>query len=88
MSTELLGYVAAILTTLSFLPQAIKTISNRDTKSLSLTMYSAFCLGVVLWLIYGFMIGNWPLILANGVTLLLSGIILTVKFINVVTQRE
>jgi MtN3 and saliva related transmembrane protein len=79
---ELIGYAAAILTTLSFLPQAIMTIKMKDTKSLSLAMYGSFTLGVLLWLIYGFCIDNKALIYANLVTFILASIILSVKIYN------
>jgi len=78
----MIGYAAAILTTLSFLPQAIMTIKTRDTESLSLAMYSSFTLGVLLWLVYGFFIGNKVIIYANSITLLLAFIILSVKVYN------
>ena len=55
ITSNMIGYAAAILTTISFLPQAIMTIRTRDTESLSLAMYSSFTLGVLLWLVYGFL---------------------------------
>ena len=76
---ELLGLVAALLTTLSFLPQALLTLRTRDVSGISLTMYSAFTLGVGLWLVYGLTLGAWPVILANGMTLLLAASILGMK---------
>ncbi len=76
---ELIGYLAALMTTFSFLPQAIKTLKTGDTRALSLTMYGVFCTGVLLWLVYGLFIGNWPLIAANFVTLMFSGCILVMK---------
>lgn len=76
---EILGYVAATLTTLSFLPQAIQTLKTKDTQAISLSMYSIFCFGVMLWLIYGLLIQNWPLVLANAVTFVLAGIIWLLK---------
>jgi len=82
ITPDMIGYAAAILTTLSFLPQAIMTIKTRDTESLSLAMYSSFTLGVLLWLVYGFFIGNKVIIYANSITLLLAFIILSVKVYN------
>ncbi|MFZ5656630.1 MAG: SemiSWEET transporter [Pseudomonadota bacterium] len=80
MSTgELLGYVGATLTTLSFIPQAIVTIRTRDTRGISLGMYSVFTVGVAFWLAYGFVLGSWPMILSNIVTLALSSTILAMK---------
>ncbi len=79
MNPQLIGYIAAILTTFSFLPQAIRTIKTKDTSGLSLQMYSMFTLGVLFWLIYGIQLGEIPIILANAVTLLLSSIVLRMK---------
>lgn len=80
-ATEWLGYVAAALTTLSFVPQAWHTFQTRDVSGISLGMYSAFTLGVLLWLVYGVMIGAWPVIVANFVTLALAACILTMKIV-------
>lgn len=66
---DLVGALAAVLTTTAFFPQAIKTIRTRDTRGLSLTMYTLLLAGVTLWLVYGLSIGNWPLILANAIVL-------------------
>jgi MtN3 and saliva related transmembrane protein len=88
VSPENIGYIAAVLTTSSFLPQAILTIKTRDTESLSLGMYSAFTLGVLLWLIYGISIEDKAIIFANAVTLLLSASILSVKIFNIVFKNE
>ena len=77
--TELIGYIAAFLTTLSFLPQVIKTLKTRDTSGISLLMYSMFVLGVALWLIYGMLIGNRVIVIANSITFFLSGTVLFVK---------
>ena len=79
MSGEWLGYMAAVLTTLSFVPQAIKTIRTRDTHGISLGMYVTFTIGIGFWLAYGLAIGSWPMIGCNLVTLLLAGTILGLK---------
>jgi len=79
--TDGLGYLAATLTTLSFLPQAWMTFRTRNVSGISLAMYSVFTLGVLLWLIYGLMLEAWPLILANLVTLLLASGILVMKIV-------
>lgn len=79
MNTDLLGYTAAALTTCSFVPQAVLTLRTRDTRGISLGMYSAFTLGVALWLVYGLMLGEWPIIVANTVTLGLAATILVTK---------
>ncbi|PWT76345.1 MAG: hypothetical protein C5B59_06855 [Bacteroidetes bacterium] len=74
-----LGLTAACGTTVSFIPQAIQTIKTRDTKAISLTMYSIFTLGTFLWLLYGIFSNNLPVALANGVTLVFASIILLYK---------
>jgi MtN3 and saliva related transmembrane protein len=76
---DALGYLAALLTTSSFVPQAWLTLRTRDVSGISLSMYSAFTLGVALWLLYGIAIGDWPIIAANGVTLALASTILMTK---------
>ena len=76
---ELIGYCAAALTTLSFLPQAWHTWRTRDVRGISLGMYSAFTLGVALWLVYGLLVGAWPVVLANAITLALASGILWMK---------
>lgn len=79
--TEWVGFLAAGLTTLSFVPQAWLTFRTRDVSGISLGMYGVFTLGVALWLAYGIALGAWPLILANGVTLALASAILGMKLI-------
>lgn len=79
MSGELIGYFAAFLTTVSFIPQALKTIRTRDTSGISLGMYSVFTAGVGCWFGYGLALGSWPMILSNIVTLGLSSTILALK---------
>lgn len=74
-----LGYVAATLTTASFVPQAWLTFRTRNVSGISLGMYSVFTLGVALWLVYGVLLQAWPLILANVVTLILASCILVMK---------
>lgn len=77
--SELVGYVAAILTTVSFVPQAIRTLRTRDTAGISLAMYVMFTTGAGCWLIYGIAIGSLPVILANAITCSLSLVILLLK---------
>jgi MtN3 and saliva related transmembrane protein len=79
--TQWLGYAAASFTTLSFLPQALLTLRTRDVSGISLGMYSAFTFGVALWLWYGWRLGEWPIIVANAVTLLLAAVILATKVV-------
>jgi MtN3 and saliva related transmembrane protein len=73
------GTVAALCTTLCWVPQALKVIREKRTEGLSLATQSVFSLGVAFWCTYGFLLGSWPLILANVVTLLLSLTILVLK---------
>ncbi|MDB5277867.1 MAG: hypothetical protein JWR61_2822 [Ferruginibacter sp.] len=73
------GFIAAALTTGSFLPQAIKTIQTKDTSGISLFMYSLFALGTLLWLLFGLFSGNMPILVANTVTLIFASIILVYK---------
>lgn len=79
MTGEWIGYIAAALTTLSFVPQAIKTIRSKDTRGISLGMYAVFTVGILCWLIYGLVLASWPMIVANIVTFALSLTILTLK---------
>ena len=76
---DLIGYVAASLTTLSFLPQALHTFRTRDVSGISLGMYSLFTSGVALWLVYGLLLQAWPIVVANVVTLVLALAILVMK---------
>ena len=77
--TEWIGYLAASLTTLSFVPQVWRTWKTRHTKDISLRMYLLLTSGIALWLVYGLRIGAWPIILANAITLLLAGTVLVLK---------
>jgi len=79
MNPEIIGTIAAVLTTAAYIPQAIKVLREKDTKSLSLGMYIMISGGIFLWLIYGIMIESPSLIAANCITLALSGIILLMK---------
>lgn len=86
-ATEILGFVAAILTTVSFVPQAIKVIRTRNTEGISLLMYTLFTAGMSLWLVYGLIIGSRPMIISNSITALLSAIILAMTFRNHLRKR-
>lgn len=77
----MIGTIAAILTTLSFLPQAYQVIKTKDTSSISLGMYTMFVFGVFLWIIHGWNIQDYNLIGANTITLVFASIILTYKII-------
>jgi MtN3 and saliva related transmembrane protein len=76
---EIIGYFAAALTTASFVPQAWHTFKTRDVRGISLTMYSAFTVGVAGWLLYGLLMGAWPIVIANAITLALAATILGMK---------
>ncbi|MEO8653117.1 MAG: SemiSWEET transporter [Ramlibacter sp.] len=77
--TDSIGYLAAILTTCSFVPQAWHTFRTRDVSGISLGMYSVFALGVALWLAYGLLLTAWPIVAANAITLALALAILGMK---------
>ena len=80
-STTLIGLVAAVITTGAYIPQAVKTIKSKNTKYISLGMYALLVTGLTFWIVYGILIKDLPLLIANGTTLLLSIIILTYKVI-------
>ncbi|MBZ2122696.1 SemiSWEET transporter [Streptococcus gordonii] len=75
----MIGSIAAVLTTFAFLPQVIKVIKSKDTESIALGMYLMQVLGIALWLAHCLVIQDLPLILANSVSFILSGIILVYK---------
>jgi MtN3 and saliva related transmembrane protein len=79
MNTQLLGLIAGACTTIAFLPQVIKTWKERSAKGLSLSMFSIFCVGVTLWLVYGIIEQDIPVIAANLATLLLASTLLFFK---------
>ena len=74
-----IGFFAAFCTTIAFLPQAIKVFNSKITKDISLYMFLIFTIGVLSWLVYGLIINDMPIILANAVTLILSFFILVYK---------
>lgn len=75
----IIGLAAAFCTTVSFLPQAIKTIQTKDTSGISLLMYGCFTFGTLLWLTYGLLTGDAPVAIANAITMLFACIILIYK---------
>ena len=79
MSHEWIGYVAATLATLAFVPQAVKTIRSRDTRGISLGMYVVFTIGIVCWFGYGLVLHSWPMIASNAITFVLAIVILGMK---------
>ena len=76
---EWTGYVAATLTTVAFIPQALKTLKTRDTRSISLGMYIVFTVGVGFWLMYGIYLHSLPMIVSNVITFGLAAAILAMK---------
>jgi MtN3 and saliva related transmembrane protein len=76
---SVMGYVAGTCTTLAFLPQVFRTWRTRSTDDISLGMFSLMVFGIALWLLYGIAVGDWPLILADGVSLILAATILALK---------
>ena len=74
-----MGYAAAMLTTVSFLPQAVRTIRTRETHAISLWMYVVFTVGIGFWFGYGVFLKSWPMIVSNAVTFGLSSTILGLK---------
>ncbi|MCJ7527823.1 MAG: SemiSWEET transporter [Methyloceanibacter sp.] len=64
--------VAATLTTAAFVPQALHILRHKETRGISLFMYVSFAAGVALWLLFGVIIGNWPIIISNAITLVLA----------------
>lgn len=85
--TELSGSVAAFCTTAAFLPQAIQSFKTRDMSGISLPMYSIFTFGVVMWLVYGLLKHDWPIIIANTITAALSAMILILKIIETIKNH-
>lgn len=81
LSIDLVGALAAFLTTISFVPQAWLSFRTRDVSGVSLGMYSVFTAGVALWLAYGLMLKAWPIVIANVITLALAIAILTMKLL-------
>ena len=80
IAVDYLGFTAAACTTCSFIPQVLLVWRRRSAAGISTGMYLIFCFGVLLWLCYGLMIGAWPIIIANGVTLLLASSVLVMKW--------
>ena len=79
--TDIVGSLAAILTTVSFFPQAWHSFRTKDVSGVSLGMYSVFTVGVALWLVYGLLLRAWPIVVANVITLGLALAILGMKVV-------
>jgi MtN3 and saliva related transmembrane protein len=75
---DLVGTLAAILTTIAYFPQAVKTIRTRNTSGLSVWMYALLLCGVTMWMIYGIILGSWPLILANAIVLIPQSVVMAI----------
>jgi len=85
---DLIGFLAATLTTISFIPQAWKVIKTNDTEAISFGMYATFVTGVFFWLIYGIVLMQMPIIVANTITIILSGFILYKKALDIRRRKE
>ncbi len=84
--TEIIGYIAATLTTVSFVPQVILVYKTKDTDSISLSMFLIFSIGTFAWAMYGILLHQLPIIVANGITLILALYILYMKVTEI--QRK
>ena len=78
-STALVGYLAGLLTTLAFVPQVLHIWRTRSARDISLHTFSVFTVGIFLWLVYGILKSEWPIVIANGITFVLAGAILGMK---------
>jgi MtN3 and saliva related transmembrane protein len=79
MNAHWIGALASVLTTISFVPQVWRVWKTRSARDLSLPMYLIFTMGVALWLVYGVMLGSWPIIVGNAITVVLAGMVLAMK---------
>jgi MtN3 and saliva related transmembrane protein len=78
-TTDIIGSLAAVLTTVSFIPQAWQTFKTKDVSGISLGMYTVLTIGIAHWAVYGWLLSAWPVIIANGITLALALAILLMK---------
>ena len=85
---DIFGLFAAVLTSASFVPQVIKTVRSKDTTSISLFMYTMFVTGVGCWLVWGVLVDQVPVIVANVVTFILAAVILGMKLYSVIVKKE
>lgn len=76
---NIIGFLAAAGTTIAFIPQVIRSVKTKSTKDISFAMYSLFCIGISLWIIYGIFLNSYPIILANSITLILAITVLITK---------
>ena len=77
--TIAIGFLAAAFTTISYIPQVMKTLKTRETKDISLLMFVILSSGLFLWLVYGILLNDLPIIIANGITLVLASVVLFLK---------
>ena len=84
--SDYIGSIAATCTTLAFIPQAIHSYKTRDLSGISLPMYSIFTLGVAMWLVYGLLKQDWPIIIANTITVALSAMIMVLKIMEMLKR--
>jgi MtN3 and saliva related transmembrane protein len=88
MNLEFIGFIAALLTTVAFVPQVWHSWKTRDLSGVSIYMYMLFTTGVLLWFVYGIVIKSWPVIIANAITGLLAMIILALKVKQLLTTHK
>ena len=88
MNVDIFGYLAAILTTMAFLPQLIKTLKTKKADDVSLTTLIMFIIGVISWIIYGYKISSTPIVIANLITFILNLLILISKVYFSKTLRK
>jgi MtN3 and saliva related transmembrane protein len=79
MNAHWIGALASVLTTIAFVPQVWRVWKTRSARDLSLPMYLIFTTGVALWLVYGVMLGSWPIVVGNAITVVLAGTVLAMK---------
>ncbi len=84
---EIVGYIAATLSVICFIPQAIKILLTKDTNAISFWMYFLFLLSVIFWLIYGLMLGSLPIIFKNIFVIIFAGIILGLKIKDLMRKK-
>jgi MtN3 and saliva related transmembrane protein len=87
-NADIVASIAAFFTMIGYLPQAIKTIKTRDTKGISFWMYFCSIIGVIFWLIFGIMIANVPMIFKNIAVIILGGVVLWIKILNIFKNDE
>ncbi len=85
---NLLGFIAATITTAPFIPQSYRSITTRDLSGISLGMYATFTFGIILWIIYGVLIGSGPILVANIITFVMSATILYLKIQHLMAHRQ